>query len=142
MPMRILALFLLLTLPASAETIIGKVVGITDGDTLTLRTVNETLKVRLEAIDTPERGQPFGTKAKQALSEMVFGKSVTVQSSGEDRYGRTLGTVFTTEKGNVNATLIRLGMAWHYRRYSASTALQELEDEARENRHESGPCID
>lgn len=136
-----LAIFLLLAAPAFAappatETrLIGKVVGVTDGDTITLRTETETLKVRLEAIDTPERGQPFGTKAKEALSNMVFGQSVTVESSGKDRYGRTLGTLFTNEKSNVNATLIRLGMAWHYRQYSKSTSLQELEDEARENRH-------
>jgi micrococcal nuclease len=91
--MRLLALFLLLCLPAQAETIVGKVVGVTDGDTLTLRTETETLKVRLEAIDTPERGQPFGTKAKQALSELVFGKAVSVESSGPDRYGRTIGTI-------------------------------------------------
>ena len=131
--MRLLALFLLLCLPAQAETIIGKVVGVTDGDTLTLRTETETLKVRLEAIDTPERGQPYGTKAKQALSDMVFGQSVTIESSGKDRYGRTLGTVFSQAKGNVNAELIRMGMAWQNHQYSKSTALQGFEDFAREN---------
>jgi len=108
-------------------------VGATDGDTLTLRTENETLKVRLSGIDTLERGQPFGTKAKQALSNMVFGQAVTIESSGKDRYGRTLGTVFSQSKGNVNAELIRMGMAWHYRQYSKSTALQGFEDYAREN---------
>ena len=53
--MKTLALFCLLTLPALAAdtTIVGKVVGVHDGDTLTLRTVNETLKVRLFGIDTP-----------------------------------------------------------------------------------------
>ena len=108
--------------------------GVTDGDTLTLRTENETLKVRLSGIDTPERGQPFGTKAKPALSDMVFGQSVTIESSGKDRYGRTLGTVFLQSKGNVNAELIRMGMAWHYRQYSQSPALQGFEDYARENK--------
>lgn len=93
--MRPLALLLLLCLPAQAETIVGKVVSVTDGDTLTLRTETETLKVRLLGIDTPERGQPYGTKAKQALSDMVFGQSVTIESSGKDCYGRTLETVFS-----------------------------------------------
>ena len=128
--MRQIFIICCLTLPASAETIVGKVVGVTDGDTLTLRTETETLRVRLEAIDTPEHG----TKAKQALSDMVFGQSVTIESSGKDRYGRTLGTVFSQSKGNVNAELIRMGMAWHYRQYSQSTALQGFEDYARENK--------
>ena len=72
--MKTLALFCLLSLPAlAADTaIVGNVVGVHDGDTLTLRTENETLKVRLSGIDTPELGQPFGNNAKQALSNMVF----------------------------------------------------------------------
>jgi endonuclease YncB( thermonuclease family) len=65
---------------------------------------------------------------------MVFGQSVTIESSGKDRYGRTLGTVFSQSKGDVNAELIRMGMAWHYRQYSQSTALQGFEDYARENK--------
>ncbi len=134
--MKTLALFCLLALPtfAADTTIVGKVVGVHDGDTLTLRTEDETLKVRLSGIDTPELGQPFGNNAKQALSGMAFGKSVTISSTGKDRYGRTLGTVFSQDKGNVNAELIRMGMAWHYRRYSNSTAMQGFEDYARANK--------
>ena len=134
--MKTLALYCLLTLPifAADTTIIGKVVGVHDGDTLTLRTDDKTLKVRLYGIDTPELGQPFGNNAKQALSSMVFGKLVTISSTGKDRYGRTLGTVFSQDKGNVNAELIRMGMAWHYRRYSNSTAMQGFEDYAKENK--------
>jgi len=89
---------------------------------------------RLFGIDTPELGQPFGNNAKQALSGMVFGKSVTISSTGKDRYGRTLGTVFSQDKGNLNAELIHMGMAWHYRRYSNSTAMQGFEDYAKENK--------
>ncbi|MGI9459091.1 MAG: thermonuclease family protein [Pirellulales bacterium] len=102
--MKTLVLFCLLALPtlAADTTIVGKVVGVHDGDTLTLRTEDETLKVRLSGIDTPELGQPFGNNAKQALSGMAFGKSVTISSTGKDRYGRTLGTVFSQDKGNVN----------------------------------------
>ena len=124
-PMKTFALFCLLALPALAAdtTIVGKVVGVHDGDTLTLRTINETLKVRLFGIDTPELGQPFGNNAKQALSQMVFGKSVTISSTGKDRYGRTLGTVFSQDKGNVNAELVRMGMAWHGITASTATLL-------------------
>ena len=133
--MKTLALFCLLALPAlAADTmIVGKVVGVHDGDTLTLRTINGTLKVRLSGIDTPELGQPFGNNAKQALSSMVFGKSVTISSTGKDRYGRTLGVVFLGN-GNVNAQMIRMGMAWHYKQYSNSVPMQQFEDYARANR--------
>ena len=133
--MKTLALFCLLALPALAAdtTIVGKVVGVHDGDTLTLRTINETLKVRLSGIDTPELGQPFGNNAKQALSSMVFGKSDTISSSGKDRYDRTLGVVYLGN-GNVNAQMIRMGMAWHYKQYSDSVPMQQFENYARANR--------
>ena len=95
--MKILALFCLLAFPALAAdtTIVGKVVGVHDGDTLTLRTEDETLKVRLSDIDTPELGQPFGNNAKQALSAVAFGKTATIKSCGKDRYGRTLGYIYS-----------------------------------------------
>ena len=133
--MKTLALFCLLTLSAFAAdtTIVANVVGVHDGDTLTLRALNEKLKVRLFGIDTPELGQPFGNNAKGALSSLVFGKNVTVSSSGKDRYGRTLGVVFLGN-GNVNAQMIRMGMAWHYKQYSDSVPMQQFEDYARANR--------
>ena len=133
--MKTFALFCLLALPAlAADTVIvGKVVGVHDGDTLALRTEDETLKVRLSGIDTPELGQPFGNNAKQALSSMVFGRSVTISSTGKDRYGRSLGIVFLGN-GNVNAQMIRMGMAWHYKQYSDSVPMQQFENYARANR--------
>ena len=69
----------------AAETFTGKVVAITDGDTLTVVVDRQQVKVRLEGIDTPEKGQPFGTKAKEALGKLVFGKDVAVRSTGTDR---------------------------------------------------------
>ena len=130
--MKSLGLFFLFAVPAlAADTnIVGKVVAVHDGNTLALRTEDETLKVRLFGIDTPELGQPFGNNAKGALSSLVFGKSVTVLSSGKDRYGRTLGVVFLGN-GNVNEQMIRMGMAWHYRQYSDSVPMQQFEDYAR-----------
>ena len=100
--MKTLTLFLALALPALAAdtTIVGKVVGVHDGDTLTLRTEDETLKVRLSGIDTPELGQPFGNNAKQALSALAFGKTATIKSSGKDRYGRTLGYIFIEDQAH------------------------------------------
>jgi micrococcal nuclease len=125
------------TIAAAAEHIVqitGKVVGVTDGDTVTLRTEDQTLKVRLTGIDTPERGQPFGTRAKQALSGKVFGKTILLNSSGEDRYGRTLGEIML-DGSSINEWLVREGMAWWYERYAPTeTRLRDAQQEAQQAR--------
>jgi endonuclease YncB( thermonuclease family) len=114
-----------------ATTLTGKVVGIADGDTLTLLVGKTQIKVRLEGIDTPERAQPFGRKAGQALAKKVFGKVVQVDDLGKDRYGRTLGIV-RLGKRNVNLELVREGWAWWYRKYSPKNKeLASAEEAAR-----------
>jgi endonuclease YncB( thermonuclease family) len=87
----IISVLAIATSVVAAPTLTGKVVGIADGDTLTLLLDKTQIKVRLEGIDTPERAQPFGRKAGQALAKKVFGKVVQVDDLGKDRYGRTLG---------------------------------------------------
>lgn len=83
------------TLFPPAFQLIGKVVGVSDGDTITvLDESNKSTKVRLEGIDAPESGQDFGTQAKKALSDKVFGKDTQVEWREKDKYGRTLGHVF------------------------------------------------
>lgn len=115
----------------AAQEITGKVVAIADGDTLTLLVAgNRQVRVRLTEIDTPERGQPYAEKAKQALSDLVFGRSVRVRSSGPDRFGRTLGRVFVGDV-DVNAEMVRTGAAWVYRQYARDPRILELELEAR-----------
>ena len=91
--MRYLSFLLLLVIVATpADTVHqGKVVKIADGDTLTLLVNNEQLKIRLSDIDTPERKQPFGTRAKQALSDLAFGKQTRVVEVTIDCYGRIVG---------------------------------------------------
>ena len=76
----------------------------------------EQVKVRLDGIDAPEKNQSFGTKSKDALAGLVFGKTVTVQSKGTDRYGRTLG-VISVGGTNVNQRMVAAGWAWHYKQY-------------------------
>ena len=122
----------LLTLGAApAGMLAGRVVSVVDGDTLTLLTPARTeLKVRLDGIDAPEKDQPWGARSKQALSDRVFGRSVSVRSKGRDRYGRTLGVV-AAGGADVNAALVRGGAAWAYRRYLADDRLIRLEAEAR-----------
>jgi micrococcal nuclease len=107
----------LLAAAPPATTLTGEVVSIADGDTLTLLVGKTQVKVRLDGIDTPERAQPFGRKAGQALAKKVFGKAVQVDDFGKDRYGRTLGIV-RLGKRNINLELVREGWAWRYRKYA------------------------
>ena len=75
------------TTDETADTLVGKAVAITDGDTFKLLVDNEEIRVRLEGIDCPEKrgGQPYCNRAKQALSELIFGRQVSVKSIGTDR---------------------------------------------------------
>jgi endonuclease YncB( thermonuclease family) len=116
-PLLIMSVLAIATSVVAATTLTGKVVGIADGDTLTLLVDKTQIKVRLEGIDTPERAQPFGRKAGQALAKKVFGKPVQVDDLGKDRYGRTLGIV-RLGKRNVNLELVQEGWAWWYRKYA------------------------
>jgi endonuclease YncB( thermonuclease family) len=111
-----LLLFFLHT--ANADTLTGRVVGITDGDTITvLDASNQQHKIRLSAIDTPEKAQPWGQKAKESLSDMVFNRQVTVDWHKTDRYGRTIGKVIV-DGVDANLGQIKAGMAWHYKQYA------------------------
>lgn len=119
------------------QIITGKVVSVADGDTITILTAtNQQIKIRLYGIDTPERGQEFGQKAKQFTSALVHGKLVEVKTYDTDRYGRTVGVVMIEGK-NVNEEIIRTGYAWQYQKYCSEPFCQEwrkLEEGARSQR--------
>lgn len=126
----LLGVFLLppLVLP---EEYNGRVVGITDGDTLTLLVEgNRQVKIRLGEIDTPESGQPYGKRAKQELSELAFNKTARVKVQDIDRYGRTVGRVFV-DGLDVNAEMVKRGAAWVYRKYAKDAGLFKLEEQAK-----------
>lgn len=117
--------------PASAAEIRGRVVGITDGDTLTLLTdLREQVRVRVSDIDAPERRQPYGDRARQALSDLTFGRRARVEARDIDRYGRTVGRVFIGPV-DVSAAMVERGAAWVFRQYSHDPDLLRLETEAR-----------
>ncbi len=116
--------------PKVIEQFDGKVIGVTDGDTASVLVGKTAVKVRLEGIDAPESGQSYGTKSKVALSDLIFGKQVTVKKTGEDRYGRTLG-VIVVEGVDANAKMIEKGFAWHFKKYNDEERLEKLEEEAR-----------
>lgn len=110
----------------------GKVVRIVDGDTIVvLNEKKQQVKIRLEGIDCPESNQDFGTRAKQATSDLCFGKQVCVVQSGTDRYGRVLANVYVDDVVCVNEELLRQGMAWHYKKYNKDLELAQLESTAR-----------
>jgi endonuclease YncB( thermonuclease family) len=84
------------------------------------------------SIDCPEKGQAYGKRAKQAASALVFGKEVTLQTYGLDKYGRTIADVLLPDGTNVNHTLVKDGWCRWYRKYAPSdTKLEMLEAVAR-----------
>ena len=98
--------------------ITGKVVGVHDGDTATVLNADKVqYKFRLNGIDAPELKMDFGQRSKQNLSDLIFGKTVTVEYLKADKYGRYVGTVFIDGK-DVNLEQIKAGMAWHYKKYA------------------------
>ena len=115
-----------------AEDFIGKVVGITDGDTVTVLTYDKQTKIRLAEIDTPEKNQPYGKKAKKALSDFIFGRTVRIEVQTIDRYGRTVGKIYL-DNLNINKEMVKAGHAWVYRRYAKDETLFKLEKHAKQN---------
>lgn len=110
----------------------GPVVSVLEGDTLEVLHNQRPERIRLNGIDCPEKGQAFGKRAKQAASELAFGKEVTLQTFGKDKYGRTIADVFLHDGTNVNHQLVKDGWCWWYRKYApGETTLEELETEAR-----------
>ena len=102
-----------------AATLQGKVVSVADGDTLTVLDDKKTQhKIRLQGIDAPEKAQAFGQKSKQSLNQLVHSKMVTVEFEKKDKYGRTVGKVLLNDT-DVCLEQIKLGMAWHYKKYAS-----------------------
>ena len=131
--MKYLLSILFLTCFTAAETMTGIVVKVTDGDTVTVLVAgNRQEIIRLADIDAPEKGQPFSEKSRIFLSDMVAGKTVRVEYSRRDLYGRILGVVFVDGK-NVNEELLKAGLAWNYH-YSRNKRYAELEAEAKRQR--------
>ncbi len=112
------AAILVLALTCTAATIEGRVVGVADGDTITLLDPShKQYKVRLSGIDAPEKSQPFGQRSKESLSSLVFGKPVAVETDKQDRYRRNIGKVLV-DGLDANLEQINRGMAWHYKAYA------------------------
>lgn len=116
---------------ATVIALSGHVVAVHDGDTLALLNDRQQIKVRLIEIDAPELGQPFGKRSKQSLSDLCYRKPATLDTRGQDKYGRTLARV-TCNGQDANAEQVRRGMAWVYEKYAPKDSqLYHLQHEAR-----------
>lgn len=123
-----------ISLTAASADIAGQVVGIVDGDTVDVVSADmERHRIRLISIDAPERTQPFGTRSKQALSDMVYGKQVSVVGHGKDMYGRQLGEVMVGT-ASANKAMVHLGLAWAYRPKLQDSSYLDIESSARQDR--------
>jgi endonuclease YncB( thermonuclease family) len=118
----------------------GRVVGVADGDTITvLDSGQQQHKIRLSGIDAPEKSQPFGAKSKTNLSALVFDRQVTLQCGKQDRYRREVCVVFVDGR-DANLEQVKAGMAWWYRHYakeqkpSDRTLYEEAESVAKGSR--------
>lgn len=110
----------------------GKVIKISDGDTITvLLEGNIQKKLRLAEVDCPESGQPFGKNAKDFTSQEVFGKDITFVETDTDRYGRTIAKVFYNDNKYLSKELIKAGLGWWYYQFSENEKLGKLQDEAK-----------
>jgi micrococcal nuclease len=109
----------------------GVVVGIVDGDTADVRLQSGLIRVRLHAVDAPERDQPQGAASKQALAKLVYGQQVSVEPIEQDRYDRLVARLWLGDL-DVNAAMIKQGAAWVYRRYADDPAYCAYEKAARD----------
>ncbi len=132
-----LLLLVLVNFAALGADLVGRVVGVADGDTITvLVDGHDNVKVRLAGIDAPEKAQPYGAVSKRHLSDKVFGRTVTVEWTKKDKYGRVIGRVLA-DGDDVCLDQVRFGFAWHYKQYaneqtsSQRTAYASAEEQAK-----------
>ena len=130
--LQIVFYILLLCTYANSLELIGKVIKVSDGDTITLLTDDKVShKVRLNDIDAPEKKQPFGSKSRDNLASYIAGETVTVRYKSKDRYGRVLGTIYF-DNLDINLQQVKNGYAWVYKQYSKNQTYYKEEQKARD----------
>ena len=111
--------------PCLPDTVMGRVVKVYDGDTVTILDANNTQhRIRLQGIDAPERGQAYGRKSGNHLSDAVAGERVTVEYSKRDRYKRIVGKVLLDSQ-DMNLRQVKSGLAWHYKKYQKEQSAKD-----------------
>jgi endonuclease YncB( thermonuclease family) len=117
--------------PSGGQTLTGRVIRVADGDTITvLDGSNAQHRIRLQGIDAPESHQAFGAQSKKNLSDMVFGKDVTITYDKTDQYGRLVGKILLDGR-DVNLEQVKAGMAWHYKEYEREQLPEDRQTYAR-----------
>ena len=122
---------------AAAKNLYNNIPGIVtkvyDGDTLTLQNNNGIYKIRLSGRDAPERRQAYGNVSRNHLYNMVRNKFVYAEVHDKDRYGRYVAKIII-DNTDVNAQMLKAGLAWHYKQYDKNPEYARLEQEAKQNR--------
>ena len=132
--LQIVLFILILCSNANSLELIGKVIKVSDGDTVTILTEDKTQhKIRLNDIDAPEKKQAFGNKSKDNLAKYIAGKTVTVQYQKKDKYKRVLGTIYYNNT-DINLQQVKDGYAWVYKKYSNNQTYYKAEKLARDKR--------
>jgi endonuclease YncB( thermonuclease family) len=129
------ALILILAVPklAFSEQFIARVFGVHDGDSLRVNTDGgRTMRVRLYGVDCPEIKQPYGIKARALTRQLAFGRLLTFESKGKDRYGRIIARVYLLTRKMLAQELVKAGACWWYQKYAPDDeGLKRLEREAK-----------
>jgi endonuclease YncB( thermonuclease family) len=122
-------------LSAGPNWLEGLVVGVSDGDTMSILVESKEIRIRLYGVDCPELGQAFGKRAKKRVSELCYRQTVRVETKGHDRFKRMLGVVTLPDGRNLNRLVVEEGLAWWYQKYAPrDTRLAHLEIKARKAR--------
>ncbi len=127
---RLLAIISLVWLYGCRLVVAAPVIGIADGDTLTVLEYKRPVKIRLANIDAPEKRQPYGMKSKKSLSDLCWGTDVTYKIQAIDRYKRVVAVVYCNGV-EANRHQVKSGMAWVYTRYNKDPLLPAFEEKAR-----------
>lgn len=117
---------------AAPDPFTAYVVGVHDGDTLTVLSDRTQTKIRVANIDTPELGQPFGKAAKELAARLTFNETVTVTTTTTDRYGRTVAHITLPNGDDLGRRLLAAGLAWVYTKYNDDPELPKVETTARQ----------
>ena len=105
---------------------------ISDGDTVV---TTEDIRIRLCGIDTPERDQRYGSDATEALTVMVNNQQLYLETKDVDRYGRTVGVIYTADGDEINLEMVCDGNAWWYERYAKrATDYEQCQEDAQKKK--------
>jgi len=122
--MRLFPLVILLLAFSCVAQTTGRVVAVSDGDTITVQLNKKQVKVRLAGIDAPEKGQDYANAAKEMLSYLVFSRTINLEGRKVDRYGRFVSKVLSDGK-DINLEMVKLGLAWHYKKYESEQSFSD-----------------